>query len=155
MQHSAPAPKCKHSLWQCIKSHPAYVALCGAVRAWANSEKIAAHMHESRRCVVLRRDMLTGAALPTRFVRGLRLIWLACDCSCQRASRAEPRRDQAQALAHRRLAARTGSEHSSCPGAFCPPERCFDAVRAQFRPVSCHHQSLDVVAVVCQHHEIH
>ena len=74
--HNAVARKRKHSPAQRNKSHPASVAPCGAVRALANSEKIAAHMHESRRCVVLRRDMLTGAALPTRFVRGLRLIWL-------------------------------------------------------------------------------
>ena len=78
----------------------------------------------------------------------------AGDCNCQRAARAEPRRHQTQALAQWGLAAWAWSQHCRCPRAFGPPERCLDAVLAQLCPVACHHQPLDVCAVVCQHHQI-
>ena len=154
--YSIPTPKRKDSLWQRNKSHPAYVALCGAVRAFAGKfSKFAANVQKAAAlfCYQACWDVL-------RCQLALCEAYGSCgcsagDCNCQRAARAKPRRHQAQALAQWALAAWAWSQHCRCPRAFCPPERCFDAVRTQLRPVACHLQPLDVVAVVCQHHEIY
>ena len=54
MHCNAPAPKRKHTLWQRNKSYPAYVAPCGAVRAFASRfSAFAANVQKARRCVVL------------------------------------------------------------------------------------------------------
>ena len=51
---NAPAPKRDRSLWQRNISVVCYVALCGAVRAFASKfSKFAANVQKARRCVVL------------------------------------------------------------------------------------------------------
>ena len=117
---NAPAPKRDRSLWQRNISVVCYVALCGAVRAFASKfSKFAASVQKARRCVVLCPDMFQCLlALCDAYSR----FSLDGDGHCERAARAQLRGNQTQPLAQWRLAAPTRPQNCRCPRLFGPLE---------------------------------
>ena len=79
---------------------------------------------------------------------------LAGNCNCQRAARAQLRRDQTQPLAQWRLAARTRPQNCRCPRLFGPLQARLHAVWTQLCLTACHEYRFDVSAGVWQHHQI-